>query len=176
MDRLQSWFDGGDWFTLGLGLLSLGAAIWTLFRQGRIDRDNLKLQSDNLELQRRLMEIEEARRNEEIKKTSEADIRVKLRTTLDSNRRNWQTTFTIENQGGALAENVTVEEFVSVGAKAKVDISQLPGSIPSILPGDRATYTTFISMGAGDVFAAKVSWDDPRGSQTRTFSVTRERQ
>jgi hypothetical protein len=175
IDRLQSWFDGGDWFALGLGMLSLVAAVWALVRQGRIDRDNLKLQSDNLALQRRMAEIEEARRDEELARTQEADVRVYLRTVLSQNRRSYDTVLTIENRGGAAAENVTLDDFRSGAMDNAVIVPDLPYPIPAILPGDRVTHTSFISMGAGDVFRATVSWNDPRGPQSQDFTVTRER-
>jgi hypothetical protein len=94
---------------------------------------------------------------------------------LHPRARRWHTALTFENRGGAEAVNVRLDELVSVQNDQPILFPEFPGSIPSLLSGGSAAYTGNISNGLGDVFRANVSWDDPRGRQTRQLTVTRDR-
>lgn len=59
VEQLREWFDGGDLITFIAAVVAAVLSVWSVRRQGRLDRENLQLQE-------RMARIEEARRAEEI--------------------------------------------------------------------------------------------------------------
>ena len=168
MDHFRSWFDGGDVISIAVAVIAATVSIWTTRRQNRTD-------TIAIDLQRRIADIEQARRSEEIARTTEADVRVSLRRERSDFDDRWDSYLDIENRGGATAHHVNLESFRErpSGNEVMVPEHESHFPVPEMVPGHRISCSVFFVSGAGTSFEAVVTWDDPRGAQRRTLPLSR---
>lgn len=162
VEQLREWFDGGDLITFIAAVVAAVLSVWSVRRQGRLDRENLQLQE-------RMARIEEARRAEEIARTTQADLRIEPRGPIPNASAH---SLVVTNIGGATARDIDVDSLISrPTGKSPVQMNS-PYPVASIHPGDRITSYVYVTWGIGLPFEATVSWTDPRGRQTKTQTLT----
>lgn len=175
MGQLQTWFNDRtlvalvlSGITVGVSLIAVGVSIRVFKRQNRTD-------AMSIDLQRRLTEIEEARRTEEVARKTEADIRASFRRERSDFFDGWDTFLDIENRGGAAAHNVNLESLQERPSGSNVMVPEQDAIFPlsEMLPGHKVTCGLSFPMDSGNSYEAVVTWDDPRGPQRRTIPLTR---
>lgn len=159
------------WIALGSLLISAIAVI----RSSRADRrsneiadDQKEIASEQRDLNERLVEIEEARRDEETRQQESAEVSVDL---LPSGK---SSEIVLRNHGPAPAEDVRVEIKMSgegdeaYRSPSEEDIRGNPPGLPVDLdPGGREVWRLAFHMGFAPPLDARVSWNDGRGERIK---------
>jgi hypothetical protein len=139
-----------EFISLGIAIISVVAAIFFGFR-GQI------LVKKNTILQKRLVEIEEARELERKKATSQGQLTARIQNYGQYNYR-----LLIENSGDAAAHDINLimdgKPFDQHPAAVNGD-----GEITSIGPHSQATRLLAITMGCAPPFELEISWVDDSG-------------
>lgn len=157
------------WIALG-SLLVSGIAV---IRSSRADQrsidiadDQNKIALEQRDLHERLVEIEEARRDEEQRRQDRAEVSVDL---LPSGK---SSELVLRNHGPARAEDVHVEIKMSgegeeaYRSPSEEDFREDPPRLPVALdPDGREVWRLAFHMGFAPPLDARVSWNDVRGER-----------
>lgn len=156
--------DPGD-IIAGLALavsLVVGAREW---RSDRRRRDLERAQSD---LQRRLADIEQARRQEEVDQRRKASI-----TALIERRQKHTKTqpcLVLRNTGQATARRVNFDSAFLVAGRV-IGIDELP--IAHLAPGSEYVFPLALTDQTPLSMPLKVSWEDDSGEREQMFTLSR---
>ena len=187
-------FTGGDLLASGIAVVSLVVASVFAFKQHRtaavanelqkqanetqlraseMQRRANEMQRQANEMQERLTAIEESRRKEETRRSSRADIQLRLIGEQVPGRRWRRYAFVVANRGQASAMNVSIDEIRPRGEGLlpfALDPNRFP--IPELHPGDEVADIVNLHSDTGHTFDVKVSWDGVNGRETKTQVIT----
>jgi len=153
-------------------LIAIGAILVSLlsgYFSFRANKNSLALQKEQIEMQKRITQIEEAREQERAIQSRKANLQAELQKVERNNYR-----LVINNSGQGTARNV----------KATLDgkpILEHPAIVPDqqeiilIGPDSEISYMTGIKLGCSPPFEFKITWEDDSGEPgeyetTLTFS------
>lgn len=170
MNQLERWFDASDLVSFSLGVVSTLIAIIAFLSQRGISLRSL-------DYQRRQIEIDEARRRDELRQVATADIQVTIQRkprTTSKGKQSFSDYLAVTNTGSALACNVQLESLLSkpTGDNPIVADKRSIFPVQEIHAGATVTTPVMIHGGMGSYFEAVVSWEDGRGHQSKTQTVT----
>jgi hypothetical protein len=154
--------------TAAIAILAVVISLVSLHRTGRVQRQQMKLQTKQEELTD--LQLQSLRRQEKAPQASpqeKADVRV------DLERQGNNSKFVITNWGRVAARNVAFDVRPKEGKSSplvKGDYDEkLP--IPELAPGGRCPLHAALTVGTGTVFDASWSWRNPDGSEDRRASL-----
>jgi len=187
-------FTGGDLLASGIALLSLIVAAFFAIRQTKaaavandlqkqanetqrrateMQRRANEMQRQANEMQERLTAIEEARHEEATRRSSRADIQLRLIGEQIPGRRWRRYVFVVANRGEASAKNVSIDEIRPRGERL-VPFALDPNKFPIAELHRSGEVTDIVNLHSetGHTFDVKVSWDGANARETKTQMIT----
>jgi hypothetical protein len=143
--------------SLGLSVLALGFAAYSFLRQ--------------FKLQRRLTEIEEGRRQDEVTRRLEADVTASFEQYTTSQGRNGYR-FVLVNQGLARATEVLFEIREPSRGNAPRLLSEGHHFPLALDPGQRYTIVASVAMQTAPSVDVDVSWTDGTGAKVKRLNLS----
>jgi hypothetical protein len=122
-------------------------------------------------LQRRMAEIEEARRQDEIRATQRADITAAFEKGVDSRgRTTWR--FVLTNIGAAAAREVKLEVAAVERLAPDIAFERFQFPIPRLDPTQKYPFPAAMSSGVAPAVQVDLWWNDDKGNKHKTLMVS----
>jgi hypothetical protein len=141
-----------EYISAGIALISVAAAVFFGLRSQRLQRENT-------DLQKRLLEIEEAREKERQQVTRKAQLSAHIEEYGRNSHR-----LVIGNAGNAEARNISLVMDGKPFDEHQAAVSG-EGKISRIGAHSSATRLLGITMGCAPPFELEISWDDDSGEK-----------
>jgi hypothetical protein len=167
-------FTGGDLLAGGIAVISLVVALWSARKQAESGSVANDLHEQANALQERLTRIEEARREEEMRRSTQADICLSLVSKRDP-RRPLDYQLVVTNRGEASAKSVFIDVLPQGETVSSFNYDRALFPLEEVRPRADISIPVSLHRRTGEIFNVAVSWDGVNGRETKTQTLVPER-